>query len=426
VKEGWVLYENKKQIGQCLMFNVFVERQMKKFAVIMSLIVAVVLVAWAAATMAGPDESPIRVGVILPLTGDLSKFGNIEKNSFVMGLEEINAAGGANGRPIELLFADDASKAVTGRSAAEKLIEQDKVIALTGGYSSEVTLAVASEADRRKIPLLITTGSADMITEIDWDYVFRINQPISEYSKTLIEFFQEVLELKSVVILHDNGLFGRSGAIEFSEQASALGWKIVRQESYEPGTLDFKPLLTKANAAKPDAVYMISYVNEAALLLKQSKELNLTPKVFAGAGAGFTLPAFLELAGSAAENVLSATLWTPQLPYPGAKEYYNNYLRRFGSATDYHGAEAYASIHVIADALKRTRELTPQGVREALVRTNMMTAFGPVRFISYGQKRQQNSLPTYVVQWQKGVLETVWPAIIATKPFVFPSQTELR
>lgn len=399
---------------------------MKKVALIMSLIVAVVIVGWAAATMAGPEEFPIKVGVVLPLTGDLSKFGSIEKNSFVMGLEEINAAGGVNGRPIELLFADDASKAEIGRSAGEKLIEQDKVIALTGGYSSDVTLALASVADHRKTPLLITTGSADMITEIDWDYVFRINQPLSEYSKTLIEFLKEVLELKSVVILHDNGLFGRSGAIEFSEQASELGWKIVLQESYEPGTLDFKPLLTKAKAAKPDAVYMISYVNEAALLMKQSKELNITPKVFAGAGAGFTLPAFLELAGSAAENVLSATLWTPQLPYPGAKEYYNNYLRRFGSETDYHGAEAYASIHVIADALKRASELTPQGVREALVRTNMMTAFGPVRFTSYGNKRQQNSLPTYVVQWQKGMLETVWPTIIATKPFVFPSQTEVR
>lgn len=392
---------------------------MKKFIAIMSLIVALVLVAWATATMAGSNESPIRVGVVLPLTGDLSKFGNIERNSFMMGLEEINAAGGVNGRPIELLFADDASNAKTGRSAAEKLIEQDKVAALTGGYSSDVTLAVALVADRQKIPFLITTGSADMITEIGWDYVFRINQPVSEYSKALIELLQGVLELKSVVIVHDNGLFGRSGAVVFSEQASESGWKIVMQEGYEPHTVDFKPLLAKAKAAKPDVVYMIAYVNEAALLMKQARELNLTPKVFAGAGAGFTLPEFVQLAGDAAENVLSATLWTPHVPYPGAKEYYKNYLKRFGVEPDYHGAEAYASIHVIADGLKRAKELTPQGVREALVNTNMMTAFGPVRFASYGNKRQQNMLPVYLVQWQKGVLETVWPAIIATKPFLY-------
>jgi len=392
---------------------------MKQFAVVTSIALAVLLAAGITAVVAGPDETPIKVGVVLPLTGDLSKFGQIEKNSFVMGLEEINAAGGVRGRPIELRFADDASKVATGRSAAEKLIEQDKVVALTGGYSSDVTLALGLVAQRRHVPFLITTGSADIITEMGWDYVFRLNQPVSEYSQTLVDFLQDVMKPKSVVIIHDKGLFGRAGAIEFSEQASEAGWKIVMQEGYEPGTTDLKPLLSKAKAAKPDVVYMIAYVKEAALLVKQARELNFTPGVFAGAGAGFTLPEFKELAGEAAENVISATLWTPQVPYPGAMEYYNNYLKRYGTEPDYHGAEAYASIHVLADALKRAKELTPQGIREALAKTNMMTAFGPVRFTSYGNKKQQNTLPTYLVQWQKGLLETVWPAIIATRPFQY-------
>ncbi|HOV87279.1 MAG TPA: ABC transporter substrate-binding protein, partial [Syntrophobacteraceae bacterium] len=140
---------------------------------------------------------------------------------------------------------------------------------------------------------------------------------------------------------------------------------------------------------------------------------------FAGAAAGFTLPEFRTLAGHAAENVFSATLWTPQVPYPGARQYYQSYLKRFGSEPDYHGAEAYASVYVVADALKRAKELTPGGVREALAKTDMMTAFGPVRFTSYDNKTQQNSLPTFLVQWQKGALETVWPRTVATKTYVF-------
>ena len=75
---------------------------------------------------------------------------------------------------------------------------------------------------------------------------------------------------------------------------------------------------------------------------------------------------------------------------------------------------------MVADALKRAKELTPEGVREALTATDMMTVFGPVKFVSYEKKKQQNSLPTYLVQWQKGVLETVWPKNVATKPYVFP------
>ncbi len=77
-------------------------------------------------------------------------------------------------------------------------------------------------------------------------------------------------------------------------------------------------------------------------------------------------------------------------------------------------------MYVVADALKRAKELTTQGVREALVATDMMTVFGPVKFISYAKKTQQNQLPTYLVQWQKGALETVWPKDVATKPYVYP------
>jgi len=159
---------------------------------------------------------------------------------------------------------------------------------------------------------------------------------------------------------------------------------------------------------------------DAALLMRQSKELNFNPKLFVGGGAGFTLPEFANNAGDAAELVFSADLWSAQLPYPGAKEYSENFQKRFGSATEYHGAEAYASIYVIADALKRAKETTPEAVRDSLASTDMMTAFGPVKFVSYGKKKQQNALPTYLVQWQKGILETVWPRNVATKPYIFP------
>jgi branched-chain amino acid transport system substrate-binding protein len=392
---------------------------MKKLTAWLSAAVFLAMAGLGTVGVAGQEGVPIQVGVVLPLTGAQQKFGEIENNSFRMGVEEINAAGGVNGRPIELLTEDDKSKIDIGRSAAEKLILQDKVLVLTGGYSSDVTFAMAAVAQYRKVPFLITTGAADEITELGADYVFRLNQPVSEYARALTEFLQQVVKPKGVVILYEKGLFGQSGSKEFAEQAFELDWKILMNEGYDAGTMDFKALLNKAKSAKPDVVYMISYVKEAALLVQQSKELGFKPKVFAGAAAGFTLPEFRKLAGDAAENVYSATLWTPQVLYPGAREYYSNYMKRFGSETEYHGAEAYASIYVVADALKRAKELTPRGVREALAKTSMMTAFGPVKFTSYDRKTQQNSLPTYLVQWQKGVLETVWPQIVATKAYIY-------
>lgn len=366
------------------------------------------------------SEAPIKVGVVLPLTGEQAKFGEIEKNSFLMGLEEINKAGGIKGRHIELIIEDDTGKPDVGRSAVEKLISKDNVVALTGGYSSSVTYAMCAVAQQRKVPFLVTTGSADKITEQEWDYVFRINPPVSEYPKALNSFLSEIVKPQTLAILHENTLFGQSGAKEFAEQCEKEGLKVLMKEGYEAGAVDFKPLLIKVKSVNPDFVYMISYVMDAALLMRQSKELNLNPKLFVGGGAGFTLPEFAKNAGEAAEFVFSADLWSPTLPYPGAKEYFENYEKRFASLTEYHGAEAYASIYVIADALKRVKGINTAEVQDALKSTDMMTAFGPVKFIAYGKKKQQNALPTYLVQWQKGILETVWPQKVATKPYIYP------
>ncbi len=377
----------------------------------------------AAVLLVGPlsaAEGPVKVGVVLPLTGEEAKFGEIEKNSFLMALDEINKAGGVNGKPIELVIEDDTGKPDVGRSAVEKLISRDKVLVLSGGYSSSVTYAVCAVAQQRKVPFLVTTGSADKITEQGWDFVFRINPPVSEYPKALMTFLSDVVKPKTVAILHENTLFGQSGSKEFAILAEAAGIKVITKEGYEKGAVDFKPLLIKVKAAKPDLVYMISYVMDAALLMRQSKELDFNPKLFVGGGAGFTLPEFAQNAGDAAEDVFSAALWTPTVPYPGAKEYFDNYKAKYGTPTEYHGAEAYASMYVLADALKRAKEMTPKGVREALVATDLKTAFGPVKFIAYGKKKQQNSLPTYLVQWQKGVLKTVWPKDLATAPYVYP------
>ncbi|MEW5912443.1 MAG: ABC transporter substrate-binding protein [Thermodesulfobacteriota bacterium] len=391
---------------------------MKKILVLLALVMAAALILpmGSVAQAAGT----IKVGVVLPLTGKQAKFGEIEKNSFLLALDEINKKGGVNGKKIELLIEDDTSKPDVGRSAIEKLVSQNKVIVVGGGYSSSVTFAMAAVAQQHKVPFVVNTGAADKITEQGWNYVFRLNPPVSEYSEGLNSFLKEVAKPKTVAILYENSLFGQSGSKKFAQQAQAMGMKVLMKEGYEAGAVDFKPLLIKAKAAKPDLVYMISYVMDASLLMRQSKELNFNPKLFVGGAAGFTLPEFVKNAGPAAQYVYSATLWVPEVPYPGAKAYYDNYVKKFGGPTEYHGAEAYACLYVIADALKRAKSLTPDGVREALLKTDMKTAFGPVKFISYGKKKLQNKLPTYLVQWINGKLETVWPKNVATKKYIYP------
>jgi branched-chain amino acid transport system substrate-binding protein len=410
----------------------------------------------------------LKVGVILPLTGKQAKFGEIEKQSFEMAAEEINAKGGVEGKKIELLIEDTQGKPDVARSAVEKLITQDKVVIIGGGYTSSETYAAAGVALNKGFPFLVNTGAADNITEpaaftpsgqrvetvakkldeekdpakraelekeavklreaaekeskalMDRFAIFRLNPPVSEYASSLESFLAEVAKPKTAVILHENSLFGTSGAREFEESCKKLGIKILLRESYDAGAVDFKPLLAKVKQANPDLVYMISYLLDASLLMRQSMELNMNPKLFAGAAAGFTLPEFPQNAGKASEKIMSADLWHQSLPFPGAKEYFDEFKKRYNKDTEYHGAEAYAAAYVIADVLKRAKSTSPKDIKEALSKTDMMTIFGPVKFISYEKKVNQNKLDTYVVQWINGKLEVIWPKKYATAKYVYP------
>ena len=140
-----------------------------------ALVVVAAILSLGLAASTGFAAETVKVGVLLPLTGSQAKFGEIEKRSFEMAAEEINAKGGVNGKQIELLFEDDTGKPDVGRSAVEKLISRDKVPVITGGYSSSVTAAAAPVAQQFKVPFVICTGSADDITEKGYDYIFRIN-----------------------------------------------------------------------------------------------------------------------------------------------------------------------------------------------------------------------------------------------------------
>jgi branched-chain amino acid transport system substrate-binding protein len=367
-----------------------------------------------------PAADTVKVGVVLPLTGPQAKFGEIEQKSFDMALAEINAAGGINGKKLELVMEDDTGRPEVGRSVVEKLITKDKVVMIGGGYSSSVTYAVAGVCQQNKMPFLVNTGSADKITTSGWDYIFRLNPPVSHYADSVTTLLAQKIKPKTVAILHENSLFGTKGAQSFEKICKNAGYKVLLKEGYEHGGIDFKPVLIRIKQLNPDIVYMVSYIMDASLLMKQAKELKLTPKMFVGGAAGFTLPEFAQNAGVASENVISATLWHQVLPFPGAMDYYNKFVAKYKKPTEYHGAEAYSACYVIADVLKRAKSFKNTDIKQALSETDMMTVFGPVKFTTWGKMKNQNKAGSYVVQWINGKLELVWPADHATKPFQYP------
>lgn len=362
----------------------------------------------------------VKVGIVLPLTGPQAKFGEIEKNSFELALNEINVASGINGKKLKLVMEDDTGRPEVGRMVVEKLITKDKVVMIGGGFSSSVSYAVANVCQQNKMPFLVNTGSADKITTSGWDYIYRLNPPVSHYADAVSTLLAEKIKPKTVAILYENSLFGTKGAKSFEKICKEAGYKIVLKEGYEHGEIDYKPLLIQIKQLNPDIVYMVSYIMEGSLLMKQAKELKLTPKMFIGGAGGFTLLEFAKNAGVASEKTISTTLWHQIFPFPGAMDYYKKYVTKYNKPTEYHGAEAYSACYVIADVLKRAKSFKNTDIKQALSETDMMTVFGPVKFTTWGKMNNQNKATTYVVQWINGKLELVWPTDHATKEFQYP------
>ena len=365
----------------------------------------------------------IKVGIILPLTGSEAMFGTMEKNAFEMAYEELKAAGKTtiNGKEIQLLFEDDQGKQDVAKSATEKLVNQDKVVMLSGGYSSACTNVIAGSAQALNTPFLVVTGSSDEITKQGWQYVFRgTAAPASKYTGALWDMIEKVVKPKNVALIYENTDFGTSSAKGFREDCAKRGINIVFDQHYEHGAIDFKPMLANMRSTNPDMVFAVSYVMDAAMICKQMKELDFNVDLFVGGGAGYTMPEFKDNAGDASEYIASTTLWVPNVAWPGASEFFENYQKKYQKEPDYHGAQAYATMYVIADALSRAEDFTPAAVQKALKETDLQTIMGPIKLEDWEGYTNQNKPTTYVVQWQKGKLEVVWPENVKSADYVYP------
>ncbi|MFZ0930966.1 MAG: ABC transporter substrate-binding protein [Syntrophobacteraceae bacterium] len=376
-------------------------------------------------------QESIKLTVPLPLTGPLAQFGEIEKRSYEIAMEEINATGGVKDKKILLEFEDTKDNPDISKSIVEKLIDVKKQPIIFGEYSSVCSKALAELAEQKKVPYLVVTGAADEITQQHYEHVFRMNPPNAYYTSGLMSFLQNAVKPETIAILYENSEFGSSGAEDMVKEAEKAGIKVLVKASYARETLDYvtfnlkfvpdlKPILTKVKAAKPDVVYMVSYEMDAVLLVEQIRKLGIKAKLYAGGAAGFAVPEFIRSGKEAAEYVVTTTLWSPLIAYPGAKEFAEKYKKRFGDYPSYHGAEAYSALFVVKDVLQRAGSWKPDDIRVAMQETNMMTAFGPIKFQDKEGYTNQNFMDTLVMQVIKGQYEIIWPEKYASTKYVYP------
>lgn len=368
-------------------------------------------------------SQPVVIGVPIPLSGQLKAFGQMMKNAFEMAAEDINLAGGIHSRSVELRFADDKGDAAMVDEAFRHMALAGPVM-LVGGYASDATYRMARMAESRDVPFLVSTASADKITQRGWTNIYRLNPPISEYTQGLEDFWIKNFKPKSMVILYEDSMFGTEGSLRMLDFCREQAIEVIAHIGYDRVTLTpgrLRSRLAPLTGDPPDVIYMISYFEDALMLVKGIKALGIK-SMLCGGGGGFTLEAFAKSAGADAEFLFTAALWSDHVDTLDSGSFHKKYAQRFGHKTDYHGAEAYSALMVAAEALRRAKSFEPQNIRQALNSIYMKTPFGPVKFYSYGDFERQNSIHTLVLQIINGKYETVWPPDKASADFILPKR----
>lgn len=304
-------------------------------------------------------EETIKIGLQGPMTGDYAYEGKGFKNALTMLVEQVNAAGGINGKQVELLVEDDAGDPTQSALVAQRLVDA-KVVAVIGAYNSTATEPASEIYNEAGILHITPSSTAVRLTTKGFPRFFRVCFLDDRQGLFAVKFMKEVLGAQNIGILHDNSTYAQGLAEETRRYAGEMGLKVGFYDAINPNDQDFTPILTKIGAANLDAVYFTGYHSEAGLLLKQSAELGLEVQWLGGNAANN--PVMVEIAGI--QNAAGMFVTTEPLPqdlnYPEARKFVADYMARYGeepaSVWTIMAGEAF---NVIRIAMEQTQSTDP-------------------------------------------------------------------
>ena len=355
-----------------------------------------------------------KIGVINSMSGPEAPIGENITNGIKLAEEDLKK----KGIQVQLVWEDDTGKPQISMSAMEKLATRENVVGVVGPYTSACSNAVAKLAERYRVPLLIPAAAKEEITRQGLKHVFRMNAPADKYASSLIDAAASLGKPKTIAFVYENTDFGTSTTKTAKDYVAKKGIQVVADEAYPKGAADYRSTLAKVKSKNPDLVFMVSYVADAILLMRQSKEVGLQPQAFLGAGAGFTTTEFAK-ERAISESVISCTQWTDDVSWPGAKDFGTRYKAKFGKEPTYHAACAYASMMIMAETAKNAggdRAKTRDGLKAG----KWNGVMGEVKFADYDGFTNQNDHQMLVQQILNGNYETVLPSQFATKKAVYP------
>ncbi len=342
----------------------------------------------------------ILIGEYGSLTGSEATFGQETHNAIMLAVDEINAAGGVNGRKLRVLTEDDQSKTEEAANAVTKLITQNEVVAVLGEVASSSSLAAAPICQAHKVPMITPSSTNPAVTQ-KGDYIFRVCFLDSYQGQAMANYIANNLKMKNAALLVDVKTDYSTGLAKFfEEQFVKNGGRIVARQSYAKGDNDFRSQLTAIRAANPDVIFIPGYYNDVGQIAMQARDLGLRQPI--AGGDGWESPKLIEIGGPALEGAFYSTHYFPADPNPIVQKFVNAYRARHQRTPDGLAALAFDAAHVLADALRRAGSTDGPKLRDAIAATKGFQ--GVTGTITIGPDRDPVGKNMVIVEVRNGQL----------------------
>ena len=389
-------------------------------------------------------QQEVKIGVIYPLTGVAASTGAELKHALELAADVINngaegiaglpfAAGGGlpnlKGAKVRLVFADHQGSPQVGASETERLITQEKVVAVVGAYSSNVTATSSQVAERYKIPYLNAESTSASLTTRGFKWFFRITPHDDLFVQNFFTFFKDIeakkgIKVKQLALFNENTLWGNETTRLETRLAGERGFNIVKSVSYPAKSTQLTSEIQTLKAGNPQVVMQSSYLGDAIMAMKTYKELGFSPEMILANNAGFTDTEFIRTLGKDADYVITREVWSLDLaknkPLVGnVNDLLNSrYKVNFTGNT----SRAFTALLTLADAINRAGSTGPEAIRKALSETDIdgASTIMPWKGIRFDEHGQNTSGSGILVQIVDGKYHTVWPFNLATRDITWP------
>jgi len=319
-----------------------------------------------------PKAHELKIGVSAPMTGDISAIGQSTKNAIALAQEEINAAGGikVDDKLVQVRFIieDDENKPESTATVFQKLINQDKVLAIIGSQASKCSNAGAPIAEAAMVPQITPWSTNPNVTK-GRKFIFRACFIDPFQGRVAAQFATTKLKARTAAVVYDVASDYNKGIAEvFRDEFTKMGGKIVGFETYNTKDTDFSAQFTKIKGSKPDVLFLPNYFNEVPLQIQQARKLGLT--AVAMGGDGWDNPELVKLGGAVMNGTYFSNHYSPDIDNPVAKAFISKYQARYKMLPDAAAALTYDSAQLIFKAMATAGKADPKAIRDALAATS--------------------------------------------------------